>query len=391
VREEILVFKSSRWTVIGGAIIVVLLGVVGAIYVINQSGDRGHSDFTNQNVPTDDDKNYKNITLDDVNTCSLDSDCILVEAGVCGLTDSIHRDHQQIWEQHQEWLIKKEGLVICEPALPKEMFEPRCVNTRCEAVLLQNQAVLEFEDTPLLGKPARLTFSFEFSEDKTGVAAQIHLPDGVKLIEGDPVWKGDLPQSEEKVLELAIQVNEPGHYQIEGTVDVSKGYPPKVRDTVDMEVTPQETYLETRPANHWEQQIGYALPNNQEQLSSELVIEPKPGLGEIFTITYRVKPLIEVYPQSMQSNLSLPENAFDVMDVQYPEGGETRQSDLQFTWLGSPHKGEMIEIKLTLKPISTGWGFVIGNTFIQESNVTDTVLVDVYVGKLAGGYTARQP
>ena len=165
-REEILVFKSSRWTVIGGAIIVVLLGVVGAIYAINQSGDRGHSDFTHQNVPTDDDKNYKNITLDDVNTCSLDLDCILVEAGVCGLTDSIHRNHQQFWEQHQEWLIKKEGLVICEPALPKEMFEPRCVNTRCEAVLLQNQAVLEFEEAPLLGKPARLTFSFEFSEER---------------------------------------------------------------------------------------------------------------------------------------------------------------------------------------------------------------------------------
>lgn len=384
-------FKSSRWALIGGLIIVVLLAMTGAIYVISQSGDKQHSDFTNQNDPTNDDLDYKNLTLDDVNTCNLESDCILVEAGVCGLTDSIHRDQQQIWEQHQEWLIKKEGNVVCEPALPKEMFKPRCVNTRCEAVMLENHAILEFKETPLLGKPAKISFSLAFFEDKTDLTAEIHLPEGVELIEGNPVWKGDLLQSEEKVLELLAQVNEPGHYQIEGTVDLSQGYPLNVRDTVDLEVTPERTYLEARPANHWEQLIGYALPANQEQLSTELVIEPKPGLGEIFTITYQVKPLIEVYPQRMQTNLNLPENAFEVVNVQYPEGGESRSSDLQYTWLGNPHEGEEIEIKLTLKPISTGWGFVIGNTFIRESGVVDTILADVYVGEHAGGYTFRQP
>lgn len=383
--------RKKGWIIAGGVLVVLAVFVAGAIHFIRPLDDRqisGNSSRTERNV---DQYGFENLTLNEVNVCRLDTDCILVEAGVCGLSESIHRDHQQLWQQRQEWLIEKEGLVMCQPAIPREMFEPQCVNTRCEAVMLQDRAVLEFEDLPLLGQPAKLSFSFIYSEDKTDVEAVIHLPDGIQLLEGEPVWRGDLPQLQEKVLELTIQVQEAGHYLIEGSLDFAAGYPLKAQDSVELEVTPQATYLETRPVNHWEQRIGYAVPAKQEQLSSEIIIKPKPALGETFTITYRVTPLFEVYPLRMQSNLILPQNAFEVISVKFPQEGEASQNGMEFIWMGSPRAGEVVEIQLVLKTISTGWGPGYGTTFIYEKGITDTLMFDLYGGEYAGGYTIREP
>lgn len=262
--------------------------------------------------------------------------------------------------------------------------------------MLQNHAVLEFEEAPLLGFATKLRFSFQFSEDKQDVEAVIHLAEGIELIEGELFWQGNLPQSVEKTLEITIKVNETGHFRIQGTVDFSNGFPVNVQDTVDIEVTSQGTFMETRPVNYWEQTIGYALPANQDQLSSELVIEPKPALDETFTLIYRVKPLLEVFPQNMQANLVLPEHAFEVLAAQFPQEGESQQSGMQFIWTGSPHEGETIEIQLTLKAITTGWGPIFATSFVSEGGaiqqgITDTLLADLYVGEYAGGYTIGEP
>lgn len=382
---------KNKWVAAGVAVIVVTSVLAGALHFARQAKNQAH----NRNLTRDDGdpakKSFKKITLNDVNVCQADSDCIMVGEGVCSSPASIHREHQKLWEQRQEWLINKEGLVACEPSLPWEFFTPQCVNTRCEAVLLQNQAILEFEKPPQLGQPARLTFTFEFSEDKTDVDAEIFLPPGIELLEGELSWQGDLPQSTEKVLQLTLQVNETGHFRIEGTVDFATGFPLNVQDSVDLEVTPEQTFMETRPVNYWEQRIGYAVPANQDRVNTELLIEPKPALGEIFTIIYRSQALLEAAPQKMQLNLALPENAFEVISVQFSEGGDLNQNRMEFIWLGSPHIADAVELKLTLKPISTGWGPVIANTFIDEAGITDTIMADIYVGKYAGGTSLREP
>ncbi len=336
------------------------------------------------------------LNVNDVNTCSFDTDCLLVEGGVCGDPTAISADHQELWGWHLKWIKFRAGLVMCEPSLPWDWFEPRCVNTRCETVMLQDQAILQFHYKPLVGRPARLRLSFRLSQDAHDIKASIQLPEGIRLVSGSPDWQGEVKGDQEIILEVIVQADEPGYYQIEGTVTLTRDTPLTLRHAVDMEITTEDAFLEPRPVNHWQQHMGISAPMNSDRLRTEFLIDSKPALGEEFTFTFRVTPLAEFSDQKMQVTLALPENAFQVVSLQTSPAGDSWKNSREISWSGPPEMNSTVEIQLVLKPVRTGWGPLYGMVFIPASSSSDeysadTLIADLYVGEHAGGFTIRRP
>jgi hypothetical protein len=93
-------------------------------------------------------------------------------------------------------------------------------------------------------------------------------------------------------------------------------------------------------------------------------------------------------------SLVFPPKAFEVVSVQFPEGGETYEHDTQLSWKGRISEGQTVEIKATFKVINTGWGSVYGNLNVQPSGeitnlIQDVKIAELYVDKYTGNFTIK--
>lgn len=256
------------------------------------------------------------------------------------------------------------------------------------------QTKLSFSDKPLLNTPVTLTLSFKSTIDAQNTYAKIELPDGFELVSGSLEWQGDLKKDEEQKIEIVVKSTNVGYYQLKCFInpnDFAFGN----SDTLYVEVSQNDAIIGSKLENNWyKSEQGQVAPiaENNEQIESELIILQNPELDKEFTISYRLTPLIDL-PERTQISLVLPPKAFELVDVQFPEGGETYEKS-RLIWVGSIDKDETVEIKANLKVINTGWGSVYGAFNVQPNGeitelIQDVKIADLYVDKYKGNFTIR--
>ena len=268
------------------------------------------------------------------------------------------------------------------------------------------QAKLSLSENPLLNKPVTLTLSFKSIIDAPNTFAKIILPNEFEVVSGNLEWKGDLSKDIEQKIETQVKATKVGYYQLHGSAFSRQGESYYFGDvgTIDVEITPDNAIIGSKPKNNWhDPSVGMAipLPENNEQIESELTISSTPELNKEFTIIYRVTPLINLPdPERTYMSLVLPPKGFEILNVQFSEGGETYENNLealnQFSWEGSIDKGQTIEIKANLKVIDTGWGNLYGHLNVQPSGeitelIQDVKIADLYVDRYKGNFTIYEP
>jgi hypothetical protein len=352
---------------------------------------------------------YTEVSIEDINHCHSDSDCVVARETVCGGDAvAINEDYISVWDQH---LKKEERTGVLERicATPRlDNFEAKCADTECVAVMKDKVAVdrahISFgigytPDKPLLNKHVSLRFTFRFATDTPNVSARVELPDGFELVSGSLKWQGDLSRGEDRTAYAVVKATRTGYYQLTGTaIPQDRDDASGLTDTVHVEVTESDAIFGSKPENHWGQKgQAYAIPvpENNEQIRSELIVSPEPELNEEFTITYRVTPSIDIPgPQGTQMSLVLPPQAFEIVATQFPPGGEHYIHEDQLSWKGSISQDQTVEIKATLRIINTGWGYAYGCLSVQPggqiaSLITDVIIADLYVDKYSGHHSLR--
>lgn len=288
------------------------------------------------------------------------------------------------------------GLYIWNPWSPQRGIKPAppAPPAWSESSLLQ--ATLSLSDKPLLNTPVTLTLSFKSIINTINTFAKIELPEGFELVSGNLEWQGDLKKDEEEKIEVVVKSTKVGYYQLKGSIG-SRQQNSAFSDSniIYVEVSQNDAIIGSEPENNWfkpAQSQSVPLAENNEQIQSELIISQNPELNKEFTITYRLTPLIDIPdPQRTQMSLAFPPKAFEVVNAQFPEGGEI-YNESQLTWKGSINQGQTIEIKATFKVINTGWGSVYGYLNVQPSGeitnlIQDAKIADLYVDKYTGSFT----
>lgn len=292
------------------------------------------------------------------------------------------------------------------------------------------QVELFLSDKPLLNNPVTLALKFKSVMDASNISAKIELPDGFELVSGNLEWKGALVISEEEKqkhplpptncsgpecekmwkeyeypsveqnIEVVVKSTKTGYYQLKGSAISMQGnsYYFGDSDLIYIEITPNDAIIGSKPINNWyepAQMQAVPMAENCEQIQSELIISQNPELNKEVTIIYIVTPSIDISdPQRTQMNLVFPPKAFEVINVQFPGGGETYEHKGQLTWKGSISKDQTVEIKAIFKVINTGWGSVYGNLNVQPSGeiinlIQDVKIADLYVDKYDGNFTIK--
>jgi hypothetical protein len=261
------------------------------------------------------------------------------------------------------------------------------------------QSVLTIIEKPLLNVPVPLVFSFKSVTPAPNTEAKIELPDGFALVSGTPTWNGDLEMNEERKIEVIIKSTKVGYYRLSGSA-ISRQGESFFGDTaiIDIEITPDDAIAGSKPENNWyhpAQGQGLPLAQNNEQIQSELIFSNTPELGKSFTITYKVMSLIKLPSQRTYLFLVFPPKAFKLISVQFPQSGETYQSDTQLSWIGNIDVNQMMEIVATFEVVNVGSGTVYGNLNSQSGKggatvadlIVDVKTANLYVDKYGGKFT----
>lgn len=344
----------------------------------------------------------KEINIQEINNCDSNTDCVIVAKNFCGGALAINKDYLDIWNEHLENERVKNLDVVCKPTAPLDFFEAKCVNSKCVAILMQGtktgspiQATLSLFDKPLLNMPVSLVLEFKSLLNLSNISAEIELPENFEFVSGNLGWQGDLNENETQRIEAIVKSTKIGYYQLKSIISNLQG-PIGGSNILYVEVLQDDAIIGSRPENNWyesAQMQVIPLAQNNEQIQSELIISPKPGLNKEFTIIYRLAPSINIPdPQRTQMSLVFPPKAFKIIDVQFPDGGETYKHESSLSWKGSIAQGQTIEIKATFKVINTGWGFVYGGLNVQPSGeiinlIQDIKIVDLYVDKYVGNFS----
>lgn len=324
-----------------------------------------------------------------MNTCTLDSDCIVVPPTGCGYPSSINQSNLALWNLHQNLRRFPPIIGACSPSPLVDAFLPGCLQNACRAVLIQDHAILEFLQPPVLGQPADLIFRLRTSSGLENDRAKIELtPALVTLHSGDLTWQASLAPDTEEQMRLSVTFPKPGYYHIRGDAPASQGH--RQQDDVYFLLTDDGVRYGAKPPNQWDvAHLAYPVGEADVRLFRELTFEPVPTLDRQTTVVYRVRSAIDLNSANMQ--IVLPPGGFEVLDATYPAGGEPGQftRPLQLGWRGPVRAGETLEIRTTLKVTNLGWGLAYGE--LRSAELPENVIYAfVYVDEYNGYYEIRE-
>lgn len=345
----------------------------------------------------------------DVNACSADSECVIVRFAGCGNPVAINRENIRLWDQYRKlhkypFVIPIPLPIACAPSLPPEYFKAECLQNACQAVPIDEHAVLEFLQAPRLGEPANLVFRIRtVSGAENGHAKITFTPDLVTVNSGSLTWDGALlPATEEEYL-VSVTFSRPGYYQIHG--DATASTEGRQQSDIYFLLTESGVQYGARLENEWDI-LHQAFPVGEEdsRLLREFLFDPIPALNKQTTVVYRIRSSIDLGSADMQ--IVLPPAGFKLLDVTYPAGGEHGEfpqnvsvilpeggkqkfsMPLQLWWRGPLRAGETFEIRATVKVIAQGWGTAYGE--VRAAELPENVIYAfVYVDEYNGFYEIR--
>ena len=261
------------------------------------------------------------------------------------------------------------------------------------------QSKLCLLEKPILNNPVTLLYKFKSVSPAPNAVAKIELPESFVLVSGSPEWRGSLVQNEEQSFEVVIKSTKVGYYQLKASVlQKDEEYHFGDADVIDIEITPNNAILGSKPKNNWyhpAQGQGISMSENNDAISSQLLISNAPELNKEFTVAYRVTPRIDIPdPQRTQVDLVFPPKGFKVLNVEFPQGGKTYRYDAQLSWKGSIAKNQTVEIKATFRITDTGQGSIYGSLDVQVGGgitkfMHDAKIADLYVDKYGGNFILK--
>lgn len=241
-------------------------------------------------------------------------------------------------------------------------------------------------NAPALNQTAVLTCKILSKRGALNTTTRIDLPEGFELISGNLTWAdgdGSVTIKAVKTGNWTITAFTQHHVVKDGTLypghwgDVERVYVGVREDTAwirdsDWPFIRSNWYDYTQPMGEG------SLPQNNQQIESEILFSATPELNKEITITYRVTPSINIPRAEMW--LFTPPRGFELVNAQLPLDGEISRG---LTWVGSINKGQTIEINATYRITSTGWGSVEGQLLVQPGGEVTDVILDVKMADLS--------
>ena len=347
------------------------------------------------------------LDVSDVNACIEDPECIAVTSGICSRPVSINQADQKLWDLHQKLVHIPPSRVMCAPNLPLDYFQPECLQNACQLVPKEGYAVLEFPEPPQPGRPVELLFRLKTSSVNEHYTARISfIPNLVTLNSGDLTWEGVLEPGQEKAMRVLVTFSRPGYYQVQGETFSSAG---RQQTDVNLLLTADGVRYGEHPKNEWEMGSGgvFSVPAGERdgRVWREFLFDPPPALGAETTVLYRVRSSIDLGSADLQ--IVLPPGGFELLDATYPAGGEHGETasettlidqqgrethfnmPQQFWWRGPVRAGETLEIRATVRVLSSGWGLTYGE--IRSTSLpADVIYAFLYVDEYNGFYEIRE-
>ena len=78
---------------------------------------------------------FQKPNIEEINSCNLDTDCVMVYSDICGGALAINIDYMVSWNQYLDRLKMIYKDVICKPSLSPDLFDAKCISNKCERII----------------------------------------------------------------------------------------------------------------------------------------------------------------------------------------------------------------------------------------------------------------
>jgi hypothetical protein len=240
---------------------------------------------------------------------------------------------------------------------------------------------LSLSEKPCLNEDVTLNFRVEPLTDAPYMTIGISLSEGITVLSGDLFWEGNLKKDEVFVLQSVIRFEKYGFFVIKS--DVMAGEPHYRFGRPDyLYVCLKEggtEIMERPPENNWivsATSIAHPLPRNNEGISIQLSLSDRMSLHEDVYIIYTLNSSIDIPDVSV--HITLPEAGLDIIEIVKPADYILRAEEMGKSrilgWTTDIEKNKPLEIKVKVRPILEGDGYVYGTLMakVGEIWITDT-------------------
>ncbi|MCK5613087.1 hypothetical protein KAR91_65040, partial [Candidatus Pacearchaeota archaeon] len=257
-----------------------------------------------------------------------------------------------------------------------------------------------FIGEPKLNRPVDIILETQALGDLnyTNIEFSLDYPDGLEIIGGDTLWKGN-PQKDEKLkLKAKVKIKEIGDWKITGKVRKTLSNGDYVENTKAIFVSvSQESSMvtESPPENNWENIVGYSSSINDEGIEAGIEIKSPLKLNKKSKLEYILLSPFDI--NDARISLVLPDKGLEVDEKSASK--KTHKSEFtvddldiitenQIAWRGDIIKGKPFSIDLTIKPKEVGAGYIFATVRGERPDgitLIKTVVLDVSISRFGDG------
>ncbi len=223
---------------------------------------------------------------------------------------------------------------------------------------------LKINGTPRVGNPVELVVNVRSaSVSNTEAEISLDLPPGVAVVDGEPIWRVEVPGEGKSVSAVWLEVTQPGEWAVTVYATPVEGQFGN-SETIYLSGSEGKGKSSLNPSpNHWispNQAQNYPLIEPDERYQGVLVISDNPRLDGEVTITHIVTANVDI-PDAV-IGLDYPPMGFQVQDVvlPIPVSREPVISMGDVAWRGQLQAGQPLSLSARFRITETGSGYVSG-------------------------------
>lgn len=234
---------------------------------------------------------------------------------------------------------------------------------------------LAISGTPALGQVVEITAGITFNI--TGVVgappilltSQIKLPEGFGLVEGELTKDFNLSNGETVKHKISVRAASVGDWEVMAKAESFEPYG-EVGNMDGLYISVFEdtgVVSRTPPENKWISKQG-PFSKNSDEIVADISLSDLPDVQKEVTLEFAVTPSIRL--QGVQVYIVLPEVGMEIVRVERPskpsiETEFMKPSGLnligdQWTWRGDIDKNETVSLKIAIKSVVVGEGYIFG-------------------------------
>jgi hypothetical protein len=261
------------------------------------------------------------------------------------------------------------------------------------------KATCTFDKDVLVGQESEFQIVVNAIKVLGNTTITTNVSDNLSIIGENINWTGYLNDGNAIKLFLNLTATKTGYCEIRvRLIYENMGMDSMPYKSVFFAVSENQMVLNSKFENSWyNQATGLALlcSENNEMIKTNVTLSETPRLDKEFTIRYNISSSIDLLDSdSNYIFINFPPNGFNILNVDFPEGGtkyhSTGEAGIEYSWKGAIRKNETYQVTAQLMIFKEGEGTIDTSLRAQTlGGITDTTSISLHIDRYNSNYSVQ--